>query len=161
MSVDKRITIKIVEKEIQECQEDAGQWNWEISEINVENQSFTVYMKSPIDNEKYIIEIKFDNYKELPLLIEFIDPITGKKGIKSAYPKNKGKYGNIFHGLPCICHPCSRKAYKKDYGGPHSDWAIIGWEKNSRIGTLTNIRAILQAIYFRISYPDIYYGRMQ
>ena len=159
MSVDPRISIEIVRKEIQKCQPDIDQFNWEVSGIDVGNQLFKAKMKSPIDAEPYIVDIKFDNYKEWPLLIEFVDPVSGESGNKNAYPAGSGKYGNLFHKHPCICHPCSRKAYK-ELSGPHANWSLIGWERNPKVGTLTNIRAILRAIYFRISNQNVYKGRM-
>jgi len=157
MAVDPRTSTAIVRKELEDCQNDALRNHWEISRIDEQNQIFTVKMKSPIDNEDYIIEMKFDNYKQLPLYIEFIDPKTGERGTKNAYPASKGKFGVFFHGFPCICHPCSRKAYTP---GPHGDWALTGWQQNPQIGLLTNIRAILLAIYSRISNEEEYGGRM-
>lgn len=159
MSVDPRISIEIVRKEIQKCQPAINRFNWEVSGVDGENQKFTVKMKSPIDAERYTIDIKFDNYKEWPLLIEFVDPVSGESGNKNAYPVGGGKYGNLFHNHPCICHPCSRKAYK-ELSGPHGDWSLIGWQRNPKVGTLTNIGAILRTIYSRISNRDIYKGRM-
>jgi hypothetical protein len=116
-------------------------------------------MKSPIDNQEYIIEIRFDSYKEIPLNIEFIEPNNpSARGTKNAYPLGKGKYGSFFHEkLPSICHPCSRKAYSPDL---HHEWELAGWQQNPQIGSLTNLRAILSAIYWRISDEDEYGGRM-
>jgi hypothetical protein len=159
MSVDPRTSICIVRKELQNCQEDSQRIGWEISEINEETQIFTVKMKSPIDNEQYIIEFRFDNYKEWPLLIEFIDAKTEQKGTKIAYPAPCKKFGGFFHEKPCICHPCSRKAYK-DYTDLHKDWDMSGWQQNLGCGDLKNIQSILRAIYFRISNPEVYNGRM-
>lgn len=159
MSVDPKTSLNIVRKELKDCRDDSESYGWEISEIDTEKQTFTVKMKSPIDNEVYIIEVKFDNYKELPLFIEFIDPITGDKGTANAYPASSAQYGGFFHNKPCICNPCSRKAYR-EYTALHSDWNMIGWEQNPQVGSLTNIRAILQAIYFRIKNSDTYRGRM-
>ena len=95
----------------------------------------------------------------MPLHIDFIDPESGKSGIQRAYPKSTGNAGHWFHNHPCICHPCSRKAYKTE-GGPHRDWTLGGWRQNPKVGSLTNIKAILQAIYSRISNSDLYGGRM-
>jgi hypothetical protein len=159
MSVDPGISVNLVRKELGDCQEDLERFGWEISDLDEKGQTFTVKMQSPIDNEQYQLEIKFDNYKEWPLHIEFIDPSSGEKGNKNAYPADGGKCGSLFHGHPCICHPCSRKAHK-GYSNVHADWALIGWQQMPQTGTLTNIRAILRAIYFRISNPDIYKGRM-
>ena len=155
MAVDPRISLTIVLKELDDCKEDALHNHWEISAIDETNQVFRVKMSSSIDNQDYIIEIKFDNYKEWPLNIEFVEPTTGEKGRKNAYPS--GKSDGFFYGFPCICHPCSRKAYTP---GPHSDWALTGWQQNPRVGSLTNIRAILWAIYSRITNEEEYGGRM-
>jgi len=157
MAVDARISLAIVRKELEDCLADASRNKWEISKIDEEQQKFSVTMRSPVDDEVYIVQVKFDNYKQLPLYIEFIDPDTGKAGTKHAYPKSKGHAGGFFHGHPCICHPCSRKAYNP---GPHKDWNLTGWQQNSKVGSLTNIRAILLAIYGRISNEEIYGGRM-
>lgn len=159
MSVDRIITLNRIRKELSSCDEFAEKFGWVISEIDGTNQTFTVNMTSPVDNEKYIIEIKFDNYPEIPLLLEFIDYRTNEKGTKQAYPFKKGD--SFFHGHPCICNPCSRKSYKEfDPRAPHHDWQLIGWQSNPKVGTLKNVRAILSAIYFRLSNPVFYDKRM-
>ncbi len=116
-------------------------------------------LKSKLDNEKYILEVRFDNYKEWPLYLEFIDPVTGEKGTKNAYPKGDDSF---FHQHPCICNPCSRKAYA-DYSGVHkdADWTLAGWQQNQKTNTLVDLRSILEAIYARINNRDIYQGRMK
>lgn len=158
MPVDKRISAGIVQQELDQCKEDAALYNWVILKIDEENQLFTVKMKSPKDQQEYIIEVKFDNYKEAPLYIEFIDPLTQQKGSKNAYPFKQGD--NFFNTTgPCICHPCSRKCYGGN-ANLHQEWRQAGWEKNPQVGTLTNIDAILLAIYGRISSDDKYDGRM-
>ena len=156
MSVDPKISLAIVQKEIEECQEYAVAYGWKFSSIDDARQSFTVEMKA-IDEQIYLIEIKFDNYKELPLFIEFIDHKTGQKDVKTAYPRCNDSF---FHpDKMCICNPCSRKAYA-GYSGLHGDWQLIGWEKNQKVTTLISIKAILLAIYCRINNGEIYGGRM-
>jgi len=160
MSVDPAISLKLVQKELEQCKKNAERFGWTITEINEIEQTFTIAMASPIDKEVYIMEVKFDNYKEWPPLIEFIHPITKERGTKNAYPMSSGIYGSFFHNRPCICHPCSRKAYG-GYTGLHNDWGDPGsWLQNPKIGSLTNIYAILQTIYIRISNPEAYGGRM-
>lgn len=114
-------------------------------------------MKSRIDDQSYILEVKFDNYKELPLHLEFIDPVTGNPGTKNAYPKNNDSF---FHPQLCICHPCSRKSYG-GYANVHNDWTLAAWQQNPKVTTLTNLKAIIQAIYFRINNEITYEGRMK
>ncbi len=159
MTVDARTSLDIVRVELRNCEEDCTRYRWMLSTIDEKNQGFTVVMKSPIDGELYIIVIKFDNYKEWPLHIEFVDPGTGERGTKSAYPAPNDKIGGFFHEKPCICHPCSRKAYQ-GYTDLHNDWSIVGWQQHQQVGALTDIRAILLAIYHRISNPEVYRGRM-
>lgn len=159
MTVDASISLSIVKKELEDCREDASAYGWEIDEPNEKDQTFTVKMKSPTDKEEYFIEMKFDNYKEYPLMIEFINPKTGEKGTKNAYPLNADSF---FHTFPCICHPCSRKAYSSVVqGAPHGDWTLAGWEANQGTGSLKTVRAILRAINSRIRNPELYKGRME
>jgi hypothetical protein len=156
MTVDPRISLAIVKKELEDCEKAASLYHWVISPIDEANQLFTVKMRSPSDDQEYVIEIKFDNYNEIPPFIEFIDPTTGQRGTKNAYPRGKGRTGSFFHPNAVICHPCSRKAY----GNLHRDWTLAGWQSNPKTGTLTTMRAILEAIYSRISNDEEYGGRM-
>ena len=157
MAVDKSVSLSIVKSELDKCQFYADKYGWEILTLDEELLSFKVKMVSRIDKEVFIVFFKCDNYREWPLYIDFIDPISGKEGIKNAYPLSNDGF---FHGSVLICHPCSRKAYK-ELGGPHGDWKMTCWETDSKIGALKNIPSILQAIYERISRPEIYRGRMK
>lgn len=161
MTVDPVTSLLIIKNELANCDREAIKYGWKFSEINEKDQTFVVDMKSPVDSERYIIEIKFDNYKEWPLFIEFIDPHNGQKGTKNAYPTNEGKLDSFFHSHPCICNPCNRKSYK-GYSGIHNDWTdLAGWQQRPETNSLKNLRLILLAIYSRIRNPDIYAGRMK
>lgn len=159
MSVAKEISVLRVKQELENCSNYGRKVGWILSEIDESNQSFTIQMSSPIDKEVYIVEITFDNYPEIPLLIDFINPKDDRMNIPGAYPKNRDSF---FHpNGPCICNPCSRKSYKEYIqSGPHGDWKMIGWQANPQIGTLKTLDVILQTIYSRISNPAIYLGRM-
>ena len=120
--------------------------------------TFAVKMISSVDGEIFIIDAKFDDYVEMPLLIEFVDPLNGQLGTKNAYPLGNDSF---FNTAALICNPCSRKAYKQ-FNGPHGDWGeLIGWQKNPQTGALKNIRGILQAISDRINDETQYKGRMK
>jgi hypothetical protein len=151
------IALATIRAEIEDCAEHCEKFGWEISEIDVKTMSFTVKMESPIDHEIYLLWIEFQNYKEWPLFIEFMEHDTLIPGTKKAYPAISKKHGNFFLEVPCICHPASRKAYK-GYKGVHAEWEMNSWIQNS--GTLINLKAILEAIYFRINNEEIYGGRM-
>lgn len=161
MAVDQIISINIVKNELTACERDALRFGWEIFENREDVLSFSVKMVSSLDNEIYLIGIQFDNYKEWPVYIEFVDPQNGQMGTKNAYPCGKiDGFFNFIEGVPLICHPSSRKAYG-DLKGPHKDWNLIGWENNPKTGALKNIHAILLAIYERINQQEIYNGRMK
>jgi len=161
MAVDRAISINLVRSELKSCEKDALRFGWDIFAVREEDLSFGIKMISPMDGEIYLIEIQFDNYKEWPFYIEFVDPLDGKMGTKNAYPSGKNdSFFNFHNGMPLICHPSSRKAYS-DLQGPHGDWKLIDWENNSKTGALRNIHAILLAIYERISQSEIYKGRMK
>ncbi len=160
MSVDRNITLLRIKKEIVPCLEYGSKCGWIFSDIDESDLSFLVKMKSPVDDEEYQIEVILDDYPELPPFLDFIEIDTGKKGTKKAYPKSRDSF---FHPtLPCICNPCSRKSYKSfNNGAPHQDWNMIGWQQNSKVRSLTNLEAILKAIYLRICIDGEYLGRME
>lgn len=159
MSVNPTISLKKVKEELIKLNELANKYGWLISELDESNQTFTVKMISPLDQETYILEVNFSDYPELPLILEFIDPDTGERGTKHAYPLGKDSF---FHGAPCICNPASRMSYKEfNPNGPHQPdkhWQLAGWKKNPKVGALTTMHAIINAIYLRIS-DDRFYQR--
>ncbi len=157
MSVPANISLLTVEEEIEACYQNCKDYDWLISSIDEVNQSFTVEMRSPIDQEHYITEFKFDNYPETPYLIEFIHPTTKVKGAVNAYPKNNDSFFNQYVGQGIICHPCSRKSYS-GYTGLHGEWPIGNWK--ALAGSLTSLNAILNTIFTRLSTKTDYNGRM-
>ena len=158
MNVDE-ISADTIQAEIEACQPNCVRYGWEISEINLVSLEFTVQMNSPVDKEIFLIKINFKNYPEWPLFLEFIEPDTKLVGTKRAYPKSK-KFGDFFHSHPCICHPASRKAYI-DYSNLHTEWSLTSWKQNPQVGTLLNLNAILEAIYYRMNNVEIYDGRIK
>jgi hypothetical protein len=155
MIVEEAISIATIKLEIAECT--PGIYGWSFSEIDEANLSFQVNMHAK-DNERYIVNIKFDNYRYWPLLIDFADPETNEIGVKTAYPYCNDGFFN--KDKITICHPCSRKAYK-GYTSIHTDWGeLSAWESIPTISTLKSLRPILEAIYFRINSDD-YVGRME
>jgi hypothetical protein len=154
MSVLPKISMATVIEEIAVCREDAEAYGWVISDPDPVTQHFSVIMTAPSDKEKYELYMQFDNYPEYPLLIDFKDPRTGALGTRHAYPNNL--HDSFFHPNGIICHQCSRKSYA-NYSGLHKDWSLAGWKANA--GSITNIHAVLDTIYSRIS-NQYYAGRM-
>jgi hypothetical protein len=157
MSVDKAISLAVIKKQIADCATLADDYQWKFSDIDEENQKFIVSMPD-LNGSLYHAEVIFNDFPEIPLLIDFIDPETGEKGTKKQYPLGKGD--SFFHAaLPCICNPSSRKSYKEcNPGPPHGDWTMIGWQNNAKVGDLKTLDKILLAIFFRINNPEKYEG---
>lgn len=113
--------------------------------------------------ELFILDIRCDNYKETPPFFEFIDPDTGERGTRHAYPKTSDSF---FHeGGLCICAPFSRKAYKSVVQtGPHADWSFADWQtstvSNIRWSDYSKLGDMLGLIQTRLSRPALYKGRM-
>jgi len=153
----------IVDAELKQCESLVIPGYLEISSYDTNTQIFTVNMTSKIDNEKFILEIKCENYNEWPPFLDFIDPKTGEHGTHNAYPQSDDSFFNKMQSAGCICNPCSKKSYK-EHGGPHKDdasWNLIGWKENPKVSSLTTLPTIITAIYHRINDPSKYKGRMK
>lgn len=115
------------------------------------------------NNDLFVIEILCDNYKEIPPFFEFIEPESGVRGTKRAYPKTMD---SLFHESgPCICAPFNRKAYKAvEPSAPHGDWQFSDWMTSTANGVrwsnYSTLADMLGLIQTRLSRPDLYRGRL-
>jgi len=150
MAVDPEISKQIVAEELAAAESASKIHGWTIK-VAPDQFTFTVAMKSGIDNEVYIMEVRCDNYKELPPFFEFMLP-TGERKVASAYPESTDSF---FHSDLVICFPFNRGAYN-NYGGPHGDWAITNWQ--SLCPQATRLGDMLVLIQHRID-SDQYKGR--
>lgn len=128
---------------------------WKVTP-DLDNLVITVQMKSAIDGEKYILEAKCDDYREIPPLFEFIHPVDGTRGTHRCYPSDRGG-SNYFHSKPCICIQWNRNAYGL-HGGPHGEWVMTSWA-DGRPGTLA-LRDMIYLVHRQINDPTQYRGRM-
>ncbi len=152
--MNKAVSLATVKQEIEEAMECREDYGWEFK-LNLENQSFTALLQSPVDQEKYLLEFCFDEYPEKPYLINFIHPDTGAVNVAGCLPKG---HDSFFHpNRFTICHPCSRGAYA-DYTGLHGDWNMTGWQTIA--GGMINLKFILIGIQERISNKNFYHGRL-
>ncbi len=162
MSVDIEISRQHMRQELGLAREMATAHKWGIIPDYVHlTVLVTMYAHT---GDLFIVDIRCDDYKEVPPLFEFIDPDTGERGTRHAYPKSTDSF---FHDSgPCICAPFSRKAYKA-YAptGPHGDWKYGDWQtstaNNVHWGNYSMLGDMLGLIYTRLSRPDHYRGRMQ
>ena len=162
MSVDVEITRHYLRQELVLIDELAAAYRWDVTP-DYDHLLIVVQMQAHT-GDHYIVEAKCDDYKEVPPFFEFIDPDTGERGTRRAYPKTSDSF---FHGSgPCICAPFSRKAYKSVITtGPHTDWKFGDWQtstaNNVPWANYATLGDMFGLIYTRLRRPDLYKGRME
>ena len=161
MAVDPVISREHLRHELVVLNELAATCNWDVA-ADVESLLVVVKMRAH-SGDVFIVEARCDDYREVPPFFEFVDPDTGERATRHAYPKTTDSF---FHGSgPCICAPFNRKAYKSVVAtGPHADWAFGDWETSTANGVpwanYSTLAAMYGLIHTRISQPRWYQGRM-
>jgi hypothetical protein len=160
MAVDPNLTREILKEELARVREYGKTFKWGVIP-DLPNLKVLVTMYAHTD-DLFIVEITADDYKEKPPFFEFVDPETGERGTRHAYPQG---HDSFFHDSgPCICAPFNRKAYKNVVAtGPHQDWPLGDWMQSkannfdwSRVTTLADMLSLIQN---RLGRPDLYKGR--
>jgi len=159
MPVDPEITRAILRQELPAVQELGRTHHWGIIP-NLARLVVTVTMYG-YNGDLFILEAECTDYKEVPPFFEFLDPDTGERGTKHAYPKG---HDTFFHTAPCVCAPFNRKAYKTmDPVGPHADWSLGDWMQSTaqnitweNYATLASMFGLVQT---RLSREEFYKGR--
>lgn len=156
MAVEPDLTRAILREEVRALRDYGKALKWGIVP-NLKDLTVvaTVYAH---DGELFIVHFECSNYKEMPPFIEFLDPDTGERGTRHAYPKGNCSF---FHEQgPCICAPFNRKAY----GLVHSDWAFANWTtsqvNNTNWTTCSTLAGMLAAIQNKLDRPSGYNRRM-
>jgi hypothetical protein len=157
MAVDVEISRQHLQDELTLVSELAATHKWDVAP-DFERLKVVVRMHAHT-GDLFIVEIQCDDYKEVPPLFEFIDPDTGERGTRHAYPKS---HDSFFHDSgPCICAPFSRKAYKS----PHPTWKFGDWQTSKENGVdwsnFSKLGDMLGEIYRHLSRPQLFKGRMQ
>jgi len=163
MTVDPAISRQHMREELALVKELAATNKWGIIP-DFEQLTIKITMYA-CTGDLFIVEIRCDNYKEWPPYFEFIDPETGERATKHAYPKTTDSF---FHDSgPCICAPFSRKAYKSVVAtGPHGDdWKLGDWQtstaNNVAWANYSKLGDMIGLIGNRLIQPGLYKGRMQ
>jgi hypothetical protein len=161
VAVDPSISRAIVLEELGRVEAVARTFGWEIT-LDASGLLFMVALTAHT-GDRFALEVECRNYREVPPLLEFLDPETGERGVPRAYPKSND---SLFHTSgPCICAPFNRKAYKSLFPtGPHSNWDVGNWTTSrangfdwSNVSTLGDMLGLIQA---RLSRPELYRGRL-
>lgn len=162
MAVDAEISRQHLREELVPMGDLAATYKWAISTDY--DQLVVLVRMHAHTGDVFIVEAKCDDYKQVPPFLEFIDPDTGVRGTRHAYPKTTD---SLFHDSgPCVCAPFNRKAYKSVVQtGPHGDWTIGDWQtstaSNIQWANFSKLGDMFGLIYTRLSRPDLYRGRME
>jgi hypothetical protein len=161
MAVAPEISRHVLEEEIAQMSALVESYGWTVL---ADLPSLKVVTKMRAHNgDRYVVEADCENYKEWPPFFEFMDPDSGERGTRPAYPQSTDSF---FHPSgPCICAPFNRKAYKSVVNtGPHPDWGFGDWMTShangydwSLVRTLGDMLGMIQT---RIMVPELYKGRM-
>jgi hypothetical protein len=161
MAVDAEISRHHVREELALIKELAATNNWGIVP-DYGSLRVIVTMRAHT-KDLFIVEVSCNDYKELPPLFEFIDPDSGERGTRHAYPKSSDSF---FHESgPCICARFNRKAYKSVVDtGPHADWNFGDWQtstdNNFHWENASKLGDMLGLIHARLIRSDLHRGRM-
>jgi hypothetical protein len=161
MAVDSNVSREILREELSAMEALARTYEWNITP-DLSALKVVANMRAH-NGDMFILEVDFQNYKEWPPFFEFVDPFSGERGTRRAYPKSTD---SLFHDSgPCICAPFNRKAYKSVIQtGPHPDWTLGDWMTSKANGYdwthAVTIGDMLNLVQTRLIMPDRYRGRM-
>jgi hypothetical protein len=161
VAVDLAVSREYLQQELVCLNQLAAACSWNVA-ADVEHLLVVVTMQAHT-GDRFVVEARCDDYREVPPFFEFIDPDNGDRGTRRAYPKTMDSF---FHDSgPCICAPFNRKAYKSVVpSGPHADWAFGDWQtstaSNVPWANYSTLAGMYGLIYTRISRPQYYLGRM-
>jgi hypothetical protein len=158
--VQANVTRTVVENQLTDVRELAKTNGWKV-EADLEAPTVKVRMRSPVDDEVYVVHLDCEEFDEKPPYVEMVHPETGEAGHYEAYFDDRGKTLNIIaygDGVkdPVLCHQYNRRIYEDD-STPHGNWPIADWQSDA--GNLTTLGDIVADIHHRISDPNRYQGR--
>lgn len=161
MLVERAVTLTHVDQELASLAPVARERRWGLI-WRPEELKLLVTMFAH-NGDPYIVQFTCDDYKALPPIIDFIDPLSFELGTARATPKGTDSF---FHSPGVLCAPFNRKAYKCFYqSGPHADWPLdASWLASRANGTdwsnFSTLGDIIGAMDTRIRDPNLYKGRM-
>lgn len=156
MSVEREITIAMVDEELERARPLAESQGWTLKKLDDITLRASVVAPSHGEDkpEEFIFEFTFDDYPCMPPLIDVVHPHTGVRNEPTCFPK--GTCCGYFHENKRICADWSRRAYK-EFAGPHPEWEYGDWR--ARSGNVREIGMFLHELR-RALYDSSYEGRI-
>ena len=145
------LTELVIGEEIADLRQVAEQRGWVLTVIDEVTFSLTLLAK---DESSVQLYVECDDYPTTPPAWHFRNPKTGALDEAADTPRG----GQFFHSNGVICAPWNRLAYQaRSPRGPHGDWTIGDWKRNSYTGATTTLAAMALRVYVELQGP--YEGR--
>ncbi len=109
--------------------------------------------------DKFVFHLLVDctQYKVQPPAWHWCDPDGTRTDRAADQPKGSG----YLHSNGVVCAPWNRLAYKTaDARGPHQDWSIGDWLKNSATGGCTTLAHMALRIFVELNGPRFTSARL-
>jgi hypothetical protein len=140
-----------IEEELADLAEVAARQGWRVESLT--STTFLVGFPSP--SAWVWVHCAAEDYPGLPPIWRWTNAAGDRFDEPALTPRNDNGASNFFHGNGVICAPWNRLAYSNvDSRGPHGDWNIGDWRRNSQLGgarTLAGM-AIRLAIEVRLRF---------
>ena len=89
MAVHPDVTRQHIRDEMSRVEDLAGSCGWEV-DLDYGGLIVVVRMQAHT-GDRFIVEARCDNYKEMPPFIEFTDPVSGEKGTARRLSQGEGR----------------------------------------------------------------------
>lgn len=97
------------------------------AKIGGDGLTLDVHMAHPADGGELLLRGRFDGYRAIPPLWNFLDPASGNVTADAwPAPGPVGGGSSIFHSLGVICAHFSRTGFEVQ-GGPHEWGGLTNW----------------------------------
>jgi hypothetical protein len=143
-----------VAEELVALREIAANRGWPLKELD----SLHFHLGLPArDQSKFYLLVAGDHYKVQPPAWYWCDAEGAHTDRLADRPQGSG----YLHANGVICAPWNRLAYKSvDPNGPHTDWAIGDWQKNSYTGGCTTLAHMALRVYVELNGPRFSRNRL-
>jgi len=136
-----------VAEELAAVREIAPGRGWKLKELSSTRFHLTLPAK---DKSLFHLLVDCDQYKVQPPAWRWCDAAGELTDRPADTPKGSG----FLHDKGVICAPWNRLAYNSvDSRGPHGDWTIGDWQKNSNTGGCTTLAHMALRVYVELNGP--------
>lgn len=136
-----------VAEEIAALRENAAARGWQLKALDAVLFHLTLPAK---DRSEFYLLVDCNGYPVQPPAWDWCDAAATRTDRSADKPRGSG----FLHNSGVICAPWNRLAYKTvDPRGPHGDWSIGDWQKNSYTAGCTTLAHMALRIFIELNGP--------